>query len=312
MPGQRTVLTIGNFDGVHVGHASLLARAREAATDSGRVIALAFFPHPLTTLDPGAAPPILTTFEERARLLRHAGADEVVQLQPSASFLALSAEEFVATIVERYAPAAIVEGADFRFGAGRAGDMAALAELGRRFGFQTMTVPARTATLSDCTLVDASSTLIRWLLTHGRIADAAAALGRPYAMNGGVVQGDRRGRLLNMRTANLESPCLPPGDGVYAGVADLGAGGRWNAAISVGTNPTFHGRQVRVEAHLLDWPGPGPHESEYGWTMRLEFHHWLRDQIRFDAVEPLVRQMHEDVVRAGSMLRAGALQGAHA
>ncbi len=293
-----TALTIGNFDGVHAGHRALLARAREAAGPGGRVVALVFFPHPLTALDPARAPAALTTLQERDRLLRSAGADDVVHLQPTPELLNLEPAAFVHTIVDRYRPGAVVEGADFRFGKGRAGDMAVLEALGREHGFRVVRVEEQTFTLADLTEAPASSTLIRWLLDHGRVEDAANALGRAHTMTGTVVRGDQRGRLLNMRTANLDSPCLAPGDGVYAGVAELADGARWPAAISVGTNPTFNGVTKRTEAHLIGWPGPRSAADEYGWSIRLEFHAWLRDQIRFDGMEPLIRQMQDDLRRA--------------
>lgn len=296
--GPRTALSIGNFDGVHTGHRALLSRARAAVGPEGRVVALLFFPHPLTALDPARAPAMLTTLDERERLLREAGADEVVHLEPTPDILGLSPDQFVRTIVDRFRPSAIFEGADFRFGKGRSGDMRLLAELGRQHGFHVEEVPEQSFTLSDLTSAPASSTLVRWLLEHARVADAALALGRPHAMLGAVVRGDQRGRLLNMRTANLDSPCLAPGDGVYAGVAQLADGARWPAAISVGTNPTFDGLGKRTEAHLIGWSGPQSAADEYGWPLRLEFHAWLRDQIRFDGMEPLIRQMQADLRRA--------------
>ncbi|MBL0921340.1 MAG: bifunctional riboflavin kinase/FMN adenylyltransferase [Phycisphaerales bacterium] len=300
--GPRTALTIGNFDGVHIGHRALLSRARAIAGAGGRVAALVFFPHPLSALDPSRAPALLTTLEERTALLRGAGADEVVHLPPTPETLEQSPEAFVRAVCGRYAPAAIVEGADFRFGKGRSGDMALLAELGRELGFEAVAVPEQAFTLHDLSAAPASSTLVRWLLDHGRVRDASAALGRPYAMVGTVVRGDQRGRLLNMRTANLDSPVLAPGDGVYAGVAQLPDGSRWPAAVSVGTNPTFNGRTRRAEAHVIGWTGPPDPADEYGWPIRVEFHAWLRGQIRFDGVEPLVRQMQDDLRRALEVL----------
>lgn len=293
----RTALSIGNFDGVHAGHRALLSRARTAVGAEGRVVALLFFPHPLTALDPARAPAMLTTLEERERLLREAGADKVVRLAPTPDVLGLNPDQFVRTIVDRFRPSIVLEGGDFRFGKGRSGDMRLLAELGSQHGFQVEEVPEQSFTMSDLTGAPASSTLIRWMLEHARVADAALALGRPHAMLGTVVRGDQRGRLLNMRTANLDSPCLAPGDGVYAGVAQLADGARWPAAISVGTNPTFNGLSKRTEAHLIGWSGRQSALDEYGWPIRLEFHAWLRDQIRFEGMEPLIRQMQADLRR---------------
>lgn len=308
MHRPRTVITIGNFDGVHVGHAALVARARAIADGAGgmaRVVAMTFDPHPLAVIRPGEAPGRLTTLSQRAALLGRAGADEVVRLEPTGSMLGLSPEEFVGNVVRDLQPLAIVEGPDFRFGRDRAGDMALLARLGEANGFITETMaPPVEVVLSDHTIVRASSRLTRWLLEGGRVRDAAAILGRNYEIEGEVVRGERRGRTIGFPTVNIKSECMAPGDGVYAGTATLPDGRRLAAAISVGTKPTFGGDARAVEAYLLDAPTDGGAIAglpEYGWQIRLSYEHWLRDQVRFESVGALLEQMGRDCERIRRM-----------
>lgn len=305
---MSAVLTIGNFDGVHIGHAALISRARQIAAHHAsrpRVVALCFDPHPFTLLRPDFVPPRLTTFEERARLLRIAGADDVVRLQPTPEFLALSPDKFVAHIVAQHAPVAIVEGQDFHFGKGRAGNNATLAELGRLHRFEVSVVPPVESSLDDQSVVTVSSTIIRWLVQHGRVADAARLLGRPYTLTGTVVRGDQRGRQIGFPTANLSTPCMLPSDAVYAGVAELADGRRFTAAIHVGTRSTFDDTTRTVEAYILDWKGPVAEGApEYAWPLRLEITHWLRDQARFESVPLLIQQISRDVHRTRTLVTA--------
>jgi len=299
----RSVVSVGTFDGVHAGHAALLARARAVADQhaDAEVVVLAFDPHPATRLRPDAAPPRLGSFERRADLLREAGADRVERLEPTAELLAQPPDAFVASIVARLAPIAFVEGPDFRFGKGRAGDNSVLAALGRRHGFAVDVVPPVAVALNDQSVVTASSTIARWLVQRGRVRDAWAVLTRPHELTGRVVRGDRRGRNLGFPTANLDTPCLPPTDGVYAGVAFLDDGRSFAAAVSVGTKPMFAGNARAVEAYLLDAPvGDGPCIAglpEYGWNIRLALVGWVREQLRFDTVHALIAQMHRDCDR---------------
>lgn len=313
----RSIITIGNFDGVHLGHAALVRCAREVARTSGaRVVVLAFDPHPAAVLRPGSEPAQLTMWARRAELLREIGADDVVKLEPGPELLGKSPAEFVAWLQKEFAPLAIVEGPDFRFGRGRSGDVTVLAELGREAGFTVEIVKAVEARLSDESVVPVSSTLARLLISHGRMQDAAAVLGRAYEVEGVVVRGDRRGRSIGYPTANLRTECLLPADGVYAGVGVLpdGAGGRRvAAAISVGDKPTFGGSERTIEAYLMGTdmshgqataPGqdvsawePLPGLPEYDWPLRLEVGHWLRDQAKYGSLEGLLKQMQRDCER---------------
>jgi riboflavin kinase/FMN adenylyltransferase len=304
----RSVVTIGSFDGVHLAHAALVRRAREIAaqTPGTRTVALAFDPHPSTLLSPERTPPRLTTFEQRADLLGRAGADEVVRLEPTPEFLAQSPEAFIARLVHELHPLAIVECPDFRFGKGRAGNTSALEHLGRHHNFQVETVETLEVALTDCTVVRVSSTMIRWLLENGRVRDAAILLGRDYEIEGAVVRGDRRGRTIGFPTANINSPCMVPADGVYAGIATLPDARRFPAAISVGSKPTFGPNERAVEAFLIDADQSGTSIRglpEYDWTIRVTFSHWLRDQARFESIPALIEQMHRDCARALDLLQ---------
>jgi riboflavin kinase/FMN adenylyltransferase len=312
----RSVLTIGSFDGVHLGHRALLGAARElAAAHSAKVVALAFDPHPLTTISPDSAPFRLTTWLTRRNLLLQAGADVVIRLQPCRDVLDLAPEAFVQRMVQDHAPRAFVEGPDFHFGCRRAGDIALLARLGDAMDFDAHIIQPVTTVLDDHSIVQVSSTLTRWLLRHGRVGDAARLLGRPYRLEGEVVPGDRRGRLIGFPTANLLTDLMLPADGVYAARAILPDGRILPAALNVGERPTFGGATRTVEAHILsappNSPGSVPPESswaplaglpEYHWPLELELVAWLRDQVRFAGVEGLRDQLHRDCDRVREVL----------
>lgn len=310
MDNGRSVISIGNFDGVHVGHAALIRRARQLADEAGqargqaapKVIAMAFDPHPAVLLRPGSAPPAIMAFACRAELLRELGADEVIRLEPTPELLDQSAADFIAGIVKTHNPIAFVEGHDFRFGKGRGGDVGVLRELGQRHRFEVHIVEPVEVALVDHQLARASSSLVRWLVGAGRARDAAIVLGRPHELSGVVVQGDRRGRTIAFPTANLVTADLPPADGVYACVGILPDGARYPAAVNIGTRPTFNGVERRIEAHLINAPGrrDGPALAglpEYGWALRLEIHAWVRDQVKFDGVASLTAQLRRDCDR---------------
>lgn len=313
MKTGRTVVTIGNFDGVHVGHAALVRAAREIADctpEPTRVVAMCFDPHPLTVLRPDAAPARLTTFARRAELLGAAGVDEVVRLEPTGNLLAMFPEEFVDHISAELNPIAIVEGPDFRFGRGRAGDVSILKSLGAERGIDVRVLKPVEVSMTDHTIAAASSSLARWLICNGRILDAAGVLGRDYEVDGTVEKGDQRGRQLGFPTANVKTECLLPGDGVYAGVSILPGGRELPSAISVGTKPTFDGVGRVLESHFLGVPDLSG-LPEYGWEIRVRFSHWLRDQVKFDSMEDLKRQLVDDCTRAAELTKQpGSRQGA--
>lgn len=289
------MVAIGNFDGVHVGHRQIIRRAAEVARPRGvRVVAMTFEPSPVAVLRPGTEPPRLMGLQEKLAALRQAGADDVVVLESTRQLLSMTAEQFVRRLVEERHPAAIVEGADFRFGKDRGGDNELLRKLGSQMGFEAHVVEKQDVALSDQLLAPVSSSLIRWLLGHGRVSDAARCLGQWYVLTSCVVRGEQRGRGLGVPTVNLDPAQLQgrmvPGDGVYAGEVELHDGLRRAAAISVGSHPTFPDRRRTVEAHLLDFDG-----DLYGQTVAVRFARWLRDQRPFPSVELLRRQIRRDV-----------------
>lgn len=320
------MLTIGTFDGVHLGHRALVQRALRVAEAAAsgpsakpRVIALAFDPNPMEVLSPDRAPARLTTWGQRERALRAAGADEVVRLEPAPALLRLAAAEFVERLTCEYRPVAIVEGADFRFGARRAGDVELLGQLGSKLGFAVEIVEQVEVALTDHTLAPARSTVLRWMIEHGRVGDAACLLGRPYGMSGTVVRGDRRGRTIGYPTANLDSPCLAPADGVYAGRGRLPDGRVVAAAISVGTKPTFGAHARAVEAFLMDGAAGSAGRTgtwsaidglpEYDWPIELEFLTFVRDQVKFDSLDGLLGQMSRDCARCCEIADAASVIG---
>lgn len=297
----RTVVSIGNFDGVHRGHAHVLRQARETADRLGidTVVAVTFDPHPMAVLRPEHAPPTLTSIETRARLLETAGVDAALVVPFDRAIAAWSPTEFIDRIlVDALHAGAVVVGANFRFGARAAGDVAALVEAGATRGFETVGV-----TLDGGPQVW-SSTYVRQCLATGDVAGASEALGRPFTVRGVVIEGDKRGRELGYPTANVPIPPVDagPADGVYAGwLTRLDTGERYPAAISVGSNPTFEGeRERRVESYVLDRDDL----ELYGVEVEVAFTEHLRGQVKFDGVEALLETMAGDVHRAREVLGA--------
>lgn len=299
-------ITIGNFDGVHVGHQALVSVARRCIGPQGEVIAMVFDPHPASVLRPESQPQRVSTFEQRERWLRTAGADRIIRLTPSPELFALEAEAFVEQLVEDFSPTLLVEGPDFHFGKGRRGNVHVLSTLGRRLGFACEVVPQVEVALTDQHLVPASSTVVRWLISSGRVRDAAIVLGKPYGIDGVVTRGDRRGRTIGFPTANVRTPCMMPADGVYAALASLQNGRQFVAAVNVGPRPTFGVAARAIEAHLLHVPIEIEPDGtkriagmpEYGWGITLEFVAWLRDAAAFGSLDELVRQIQRDCERA--------------
>ena len=289
-------ITIGNFDGVHRGHQALIAAARAAVGPDGRVVALSFDPLPATWFRGDDAPKRLGTADQRSEALQAAGADAVEFLNPADGVLSWTPEAFVAELSRRFAPRAIVEGPDFRFGAGRAGSLETLRALAADAGFEVIEVPAVEAALAGQQSVRVSSSRIRSLLAAGRVDDAARLLGRPWTLRGVVRPGAQRGRTIGVPTANVDAPGLmTPADGVYSGEACDGDGIWHRAAISVARNPTFGETERRVEVHLVDYAGP---IGAYDWTCDVRFHRWIRDVIPFPSIDALTAQLRRDIDQA--------------
>lgn len=286
------VLSIGNFDGMHIGHQRLLARARElkAEKNAAGVGVVTFEPHPLTVLRPEAAPPRLTPPADKRRLLEAAGVDVLVVLPPSHEVLDLTAEQFWQILRDQVRPSDLVEGGSFNFGKGRGGTIDTLRNWCAQSQIRLHVIDAVKMPLLDLQVVPVSSSVIRWLLANGRVRDAAICLGRAYELEGTVVEGARRGRELGVPTANLKcDEQLIPADGIYAGRCDID-GRSWPAAISIGTNPTFGQNPRTVEAHLIGFEG-----DLYGRTLRVELIDWLREQWVFSNPEDLKARMGQDI-----------------
>lgn len=298
---RPSVVSVGNFDGVHRGHQALLAAARSLASPANAlVIAITFNRHPHTILAPQRVPPPLMDLTIRTACLIEAGADQIEWLTPEPRLLELSPEQFVDRVVELFRPVAWVEGPDFRFGKKRAGDMELLGKLGNRHGFEVRVVDPVQIALGDKTIVTASSSLIRWMLAAGRVADAHRLLGRPWAVRGSVVQGEQRGRKLGFPTANIDTgPLMLPADGIYAGRSNIN-GRHYDVALSIGTKPTFGDKPRTVEAYILDFAG-----DLYGQTLQVDLLRWLREQAVYVGVAPLIEQIHRDVRRIRQWAEAG-------
>lgn len=320
VPGDLgpTAVSIGNYDGVHLGHREVLDQlARHAAARSLTPVALTFWPHPRHVMGSPDAPELITDHDDRDRLLLLAGAGGVLDLEFTWEFAQHSPEDFVRIfLVEGLRARCVVLGADALFGRANAGDIDTMRELGQRFGFDVVTVADRGAEGAPGSRI--SSSAIRRALLEGDVRTAAQMLGRPHTVTDVVHHGFRRGRELGFPTANLgPSPAgLVPADGVYAGrltVVEQAPGHEDAVAlvaapctISVGTNPTFaagEGGPARtVEAYVH-----GAHDLDlYGDRVRLEFVDFQRPTLRFDAVEALIEQMHRDVEVTRRTLEAGA------
>jgi riboflavin kinase/FMN adenylyltransferase len=284
----RCVVTIGVFDGVHRGHQVIIGRAVEQARAAGLPSVLVTFdPHPSEVVRPGSHPAVLTGARLKAELVAALGVDVMCVVPFTVGFSRQSPQEFAHTVlVERMHAAGVVVGANFRFGHKAAGDVTRLAQLGAEFGFTAEGVPL---------LLDGgsrfSSTAIRAAIAAGDIVAATRGLGREHRVEGVVIRGDARGHQLGYPTANVESAphAAVPADGVYAGRLVRG-GDRIPAALSVGTNPTFSGRERRLEAFVLDFDG-----DLYGEHVGVDFTARLRPTVRFASPAELVEAIGRDV-----------------
>ncbi|WP_183653082.1 bifunctional riboflavin kinase/FAD synthetase [Prauserella isguenensis] len=307
LPGGwgRCVVTIGVFDGVHRGHQVLIDRTVATAAELGvPSVVLTFDPHPSEVLRPGSHPAQLTTLRRKADLVEQRGVDVFCVLPFTSELSRLEPDEFVHEIlVDKLHAAAVIVGENFTFGRKAAGDVETLERLGKRFGFT-----AQGATLQGTALpggareaeeITYSSTYVRSCIDAGDVVAAADALGRPHRLDGIVVRGDGRGHDLGYPTANLSPPRFAaiPADGVYACWFVRTGGARLPAAVSVGTNPTFSGRERTVEAFVLDVD-----EDFYGQQVSLDFVGRIRGQITFDGPDGLVEQIADDVERTRRLL----------
>ncbi|HEX7838413.1 MAG TPA: bifunctional riboflavin kinase/FAD synthetase [Kofleriaceae bacterium] len=293
---KGAAIAIGNFDGVHLGHRALIARARElAAANDAITVALTFDPHPSSLLAPARAPRMLTSMERRVELLAEAGVDAVVVEPFTRELAGVAPNAFVDDIVIFSLRArAIVVGYDFSYGQGRTGTVEALQAHGIHAGIEVAVVPAVTI---DGEI--AASTRIRALLRAGDLARAEHMLGRPWDVDGVVVHGAKRGRAIGVPTANIATEVeLAIAPGIYAVALGVEGGPAMPAVASLGTNPTFvdDGGLV-LEVHVLDWDG-----DLYDRRVRTTFIARLRDEQKFDSVDALVAQIRRDIDQARAAL----------
>ena len=300
LPPGGTVVTVGTFDGVHLGHQDVLAQLAARARDAGlRSLLVTFDPHPSEILRPDRAPPLLTPGDEKLEVLAESGLEYAAVVPFTRALAALSPEEFVERVlVRRFRMQELLIGYDHGFGRDRAGSVDVLRRLGAERGFPVRVVPP--FRLPDGS--DVSSTIVRSAVGAGELERAAAALGRPYSVSGRVVHGDKRGRLLGFPTLNLTpvSPrkLLPPA-GVYAVRAQTPAG-TFGGMMNLGPRPTFGDDALGIEAHLFDADG-----ELYGERVRLDFVARLRETRRFESAEALVGQLRRDAEDARNALAVG-------
>lgn len=297
-----SVVTLGNFDGVHRGHRAVLGAVIEQARERGALaVAVTFDPHPVAVLRPEKAPETITPLELRLDLLEGTGLDAVLVQEFTTELAGWTPERYVEEVfVEALGATAVVVGEDTRFGVRNSGDVTTLRELGAKHGFDVVVLEDLGGERRW------SSSQVRELVTAGDVAAAAQILGRPHRVAGTVVHGDHRGRELGYPTANLsqEMGGLVPGDGVYAGWllrldrSEDDADRVMPAAVSIGTNPTFDGHQRRVEAYVLDRTDL----DLYGEQVAVELVERLRPTERFDSVEELLEQMARDVEQCRTVL----------
>ena len=312
----RCVLTIGVFDGVHRGHAELIARAvKSARARDVPTVLMTFDPHPMEVVFPGSHPAQLTTLTRRAELAEELGIDVFLVIPFTADFMKLTPDRYIhELLVERLHVLDVVVGENFTFGKKAAGNVGTLRKAGERFGFAVESV-SLVAEQHQSETVTFSSTYIRACVDAGDVVAAAEALGRPHRVEGVVVRGDGRGRGLGYPTANIAPPMHSaiPADGVYAawftvlgrqsepamGTGSVVPGERYSAAVSVGTNPTFSGRTRTVEAFVLDTTA-----DLYGQHVVVDFVARIRGQKKFNAVDDLIAAMGRDTEKARSILAA--------
>ncbi len=297
---QHPVLALGNFDGLHRGHMKIIERVRRVADERGGTsVVMTFDPHPPRIVRPDKAPPLLMTKAQRLEALERAGVEGVAVVRFTHELSQWDPETFVRSVlVEWLHVAEVWVGANFLFGHDRAGNFSMLRALGARYGFRAEKIdPVR---YKDFVV---SSTRIRRLIAEGRVDEAGALLGHPYTIEGTVVEGDRRGRQIGFPTANLATAneLLPP-NGVYATAVRLD-GVIYPAVTNVGVRPTFGGESGTViEAHLLDLD-----RDLYGRTLQLGFIQRVRDERRFDGVDPLKAQIGADVQKARTLFEQMSL-----
>ncbi len=299
-PGERSVVTIGAYDGLHRGHVAVISSVVERAQRLGeRSAVVTFDRHPASVVRPESAPLLLTSLEQRIELLEQTGIDAVIVLEFDEAASTEEAEDFIRRVfVDGLCAQEIIVGEDFHFGRGRRGDVQLLSALGQDHDFVVTPLELRRSESEEII----SSTAIRAALQRGEIAAANAMLGRNVVISGEVVHGDERGRTIGFPTANVDVPngFIVPADGVYAARCTTESGERFACAVNIGKRPTFYGSADRslVECHLLEFSG-----DLYGQRLAVEFVERLRDEQRFDGLDALKAQLRTDVDRARDLAR---------
>jgi len=299
-PFPRAVITIGNFDGVHIGHQGLFREVvQRAAALQGTAIAMTFEPHPLRVLQARREPPLITLYEQKKELIARTGVDVLICIPFDRAFAAISAREFVADLlVRRIGMRAVVVGQDYAFGRHREGNIHLLRALGEELGFTVHVTDWIHAASVDGERI--SSTRIRELVAAGQVVEAGRMLGRRYQIRGTVVAGrNRGGKLLGFPTANIAlQDELCPKAGIYAVTVEH-AGRQLEGVANIGYSPTFDDHVFTVEVHILDF-----HEAIYGEPIRVNFVQRIRDEAKFASLEELSRQIQRDVETARRILAA--------
>jgi len=292
---RNAVITIGNFDGVHIGHLSLFQRVKDLAkTLRGESIIITFYPHPIKVLSPSNGPPLITPHEQKVKLIENAGIDVFIVIEFTPEFASMTATEFVQKIIHaKIGARAVVVGPDYRFGHKREGDIPALTRMGQELNFEVHVVPDMTVNGTEV-----SSSTIREFVLAGDLENARRMLGRDFQVTGRVVRGrDRGGRLLGFPTANLQLiDELTPKPGVYA-TEVLIDDQVHQGATNIGYSPTFENGAFSVETHILDFS-----KDIYGKVIQVRFIERLRDEKAFSGIEELSNQIQKDVERARTIL----------
>lgn len=294
---DNAVVTSGTFDGVHVGHQKILSRLKEVARkSSGETVLITYWPHPRLVLYPEQTDlRLLNTFEEKANLLRAQGIDHLLRIPFTKEFSKLSSEEFIRSIlVEAIGTKKLVIGYDHRFGKNRAGSFEHLKKNAAIYGFEVEEIPRQ-----DIDHVGVSSTKIRTALYTGDISTSAELLGRPYTIVGRVVKGEKIGRMIGFPTANIEVDTqhkLIPADGSYAVKIEQG-GQIFSGMLNIGYRPTVSGERRTIEAHIFDF-----NKDIYGEAITVHFIERIRDEMKFEDVEALKKQLKKDKATAEQVL----------
>lgn len=288
---QQTAVALGTFDGVHLGHQTIISHAVNLARQSnGTSVVFTFSNHPLSVINPKHCPPLIITPEEKAARIAALGVDVLLTIPFTRELLQLSPRDFISLLTDALQPAYIVVGPNFTFGYRGAGTPELLRQGGKENGFEVV-IPA--ALHIGKVLV--SSTAIRQLILKGKVQQAATLLGRPFRISGQIEPGDGRGgRIIGFPTANisLDASLVTPADGVYAVQTTVGEA-QYKGLANVGSNPTFHGKNRRIEVHILDFSG-----DLYGQNIAVDFLAKIRDEKTFDGVGSLKAQIAKDISAA--------------